>query len=78
MLFLTRKIGEAIKIDEDITMTITQIRGNQVKISFDYPKDKRILRKEVFDKIQAENQAAAASSHQLTQFIQDSQQWQKK
>lgn len=73
MLFLTRKVGEAIKIDDNITLTITQIRGNQVKISFDYPKEVRILRKEVFDKIQSENQIAAASSHLLTQLIQNNQ-----
>lgn len=69
MLFLTRKIGESIIIDENITLTIQEIRGNSVKIGFDYPKTTRILRKEIFEKIQNENKIAAASSDQIENML---------
>ena len=58
MLFLTRKIGESIIINDDITLTVSEIRGSIVKLSFDYEKSNRILRKEIYDRIQDENRAA--------------------
>lgn len=70
MLLLTRKIGESIVIDDDICVTIKEIRGNNVKIGIEYPATTRVLRKEIFDRIQVENQLAAASSQTLTQLIQ--------
>ncbi len=70
MLFLSRKIGESIIIDDNIIITIQEVRGNTVKIGFEYPKSTRILRKEIFEKIQQENKAAAALSDQITFILQ--------
>jgi carbon storage regulator len=70
MLFLSRKIGESIIIDDHISLTIQEIKGNSVKIGFEYPKETRILRKEIFEKIQQENKAAAAASNHITTFLQ--------
>lgn len=70
MLYLSRKIGESIMIDDDIHITITEIRGHTVKIGVTYPKTTRVLRKEIFDKIQNENRVAATSSQQITQLLQ--------
>lgn len=59
MLFLSRKLGESIVIDKEIIVTITQIRGNSVKLSFSYPAGVEVLRKEVFERIEQENKLAA-------------------
>jgi carbon storage regulator len=69
MLFLTRKIGESIIIDDEITLTISEIRGSIVKLSFDYPKTSRILRKEIHDRIQQENKNAAAQADKIKQYL---------
>jgi carbon storage regulator len=60
MLILTRKTDEKIKIGEDITVTIIEVRGEQVKIGVEAPKEVRVFRQEVYSLIQAENRAAAA------------------
>ena len=62
MLILARKIDEKIKIGEDITLTIIEVRGDQVKIGVEAPKHVKVFREEVFQAIQDENKAAAASA----------------
>ena len=58
MLALTRKKGEAIVINNNIEITILEIRGDQIKIGITAPKDVPIYRKEVYIQIQEENKAA--------------------
>lgn len=69
MLFLTRKVGESIIINDDITLTVSEIRGSIVKLSFDYEKSNRILRKEIYDRIQDENRQAVAKSDAVKEMI---------
>ena len=59
MLYLSRKLGESIVINNNVEMTITEIRGKSVKIGFNFPPDATVLRKEIHDKISEENQAAS-------------------
>ena len=59
MLILSRKIDEKIKIGEDITLTIIEVHGDQVKIGVEAPKHVKVFRQEVFDDIQKENKSAA-------------------
>ena len=47
MLVLTRKIGEVITIDGDIKIQIVQVRGQQVRVGIDAPRDKKIQREEL-------------------------------
>ena len=61
MLILSRKANEKIMIGEDISVTIIEIRGDQIRIGVDAPKQVKVYRQEVFDLIKAENQAAAAA-----------------
>ncbi|MCI5856490.1 MAG: carbon storage regulator CsrA [Agathobacter sp.] len=58
MLALTRKKGEALVINNNIEVTILEIRGDQIKIGISAPKDVPIYRKEVYLQIQKENEAA--------------------
>lgn len=60
MLYLSRKIGESIIINNSIELTVTEIKGKVVKIGFNFPPNASVLRKEIYDKIMAENMAASA------------------
>ena len=62
MLYLSRKIGESIVINNNIEMTVMEVRGKTVKLGFTFPPDATVLRKEIHDKILAENMVAATSS----------------
>jgi len=57
MLILTRKVGESIVIDDDIKVTILGVKGMQVRIGIDAPKDVQVHREEIFKRIQAGNPA---------------------
>lgn len=59
MLYLTRKIGESIIINNNIELTVVEVRGRTVKIGFVFPKEATILRKELHQKIMEQNIAAA-------------------
>lgn len=61
MLVLTRKIGETIVIDDDVRITVVQIKGKQVRIGVDAPKETKIHREEIYQAIQDENRAAMKS-----------------
>lgn len=62
MLVLTRKLGESIAIDDDIKIVIVQVKGKQVRIGIEAPRDTKIHREEVYIAIQDANKAAAESS----------------
>jgi len=61
MLILSRKINEKVVIGDDISVSIIEIRGDQVRLGIDAPKKVKVFRQEVFDAIKAENLAATAS-----------------
>ena len=62
MLILSRKVSEKIMIGDDISVSIIEVRGEQVRIGVDAPKTVKVFRQEVFEAIKAENKAAAESS----------------
>jgi len=61
MLILSRRINEKIMIGDDVSISIIEIRGDQVRIGVDAPKTVKVFRQEVFDSIKAENRAAVES-----------------
>ena len=61
MLALARKVNESIVINDDVEVTILEIKGDQVKIGISAPKDVPVYRKEVFLQIQKENQEAISA-----------------
>lgn len=62
MLALARKINESIVINDNIEITILEIKGDQIKIGIDAPKSVPIYRKEIFKQIQDANTEAANSA----------------
>ena len=58
MLALSRKKGEAIVLNNDIEITILEVKGEQVKVGISAPKEVSIYRKEVYEQIQESNKAA--------------------
>lgn len=61
MLALSRKKGEAIILNNNIEISVLEVKGDQVKIGIHAPKDVSIYRKEVYLQIQEENKEAAAA-----------------
>ena len=58
MLALTRKKGESLVVNNNIEITVLEIRGDQIKIGIQAPKEVPIYRKEVYLQIQKENKEA--------------------
>lgn len=58
MLVLTRKPGETVMLGEDIQVKIVSVDGDQVKIGIEAPRAMKIYRREVYEAIQQENEAA--------------------
>jgi len=55
MLILTRKLGERITIGDDITITLLEIKGTQIKLGIEAPKSISIHRQEIYERIRREN-----------------------
>lgn len=60
MLALTRKKGESLVLNNNIEVTVLEIRGDQVKLGVKAPREVPVYRKEVYLQIQKENEAAAS------------------
>lgn len=54
MLILTRRIGEVLRIGDDVSITILGVKGNQVRIGIDAPKDVAVHREEIYQRIKRE------------------------
>ena len=69
MLYLTRKIGESVIINDDIVVTVIEVRGKSIKLGFTFPPEASVLRREIHERIQAENRAAMGAGQQLVEAL---------
>ena len=69
MLIISRKNGESLLIGDDIEITVEKIDTSSVKISIKAPKEKVILRKEVYEKVKNENSNAIVTSECLLNIL---------
>jgi carbon storage regulator len=69
MLVLTRKLGESIAIDDHIKIRVVQIKGKQVRLGIEAPRDTKIHREEVYVAIQGQNEESAATSSDSTRAV---------
>jgi len=69
MLVLTRKLGESIAIDDHIKIRVVQIKGKQVRLGIEAPKETKIHREEVYLAIQETNKESSTTSSDQTRSV---------
>ena len=62
MLILTRRVGESLMIGDDVNVTVLGIRGNQVRIGVNAPKEVSVHREEIYERIQQEKSGGSSST----------------
>ncbi len=55
MLILTRRVGETLMIGEEVTVTVLGVKGNQIRLGVNAPKDVAVHREEIYNRIQGED-----------------------
>lgn len=61
MLILTRRVGETLIIGDDVNVTVLGVKGNQVRLGINAPKDVSVHREEIYQRIQQEKQGDGAA-----------------
>ena len=64
MLILTRRIGETLMVGDDVTVTVLGVKGNQVRIGVNAPKEVPVHREEIYQRIQREKEAGEVNFNQ--------------
>jgi carbon storage regulator len=62
MLILTRRVGETVMIGNDVTVTVLGVKGNQVRVGVNAPKEVAVHREEIYERIKREEQAAGGAA----------------
>ena len=64
MLILTRRVGETLMIGDEVTVTVLGVKGNQVRIGVNAPKDIAVHREEIYERIKREQEGATQGAIQ--------------
>ena len=64
MLILTRRVGETVMIGNDVTVTILGVKGNQVRVGINAPKNVAVHREEIYERIKREQQGSGSQHDQ--------------
>ena len=64
MLILTRRVGETLVIGDDVNVTVLGVKGNQIRIGVDAPREVTVHRKEIYQRIKAEASAKSQVVHE--------------
>lgn len=59
MLILTRRVGETVMIGDEVTVTVLGVKGNQVRVGVNAPKDIAVHREEIYERIKKEEESPA-------------------
>ena len=64
MLILTRRVGESLMIGDEVTVTVLGVKGNQVRIGVNAPKEVSVHREEIYERIKAEQSGSGGGPDQ--------------
>ena len=70
MLVLTRRPGESIVVGDNIVVTVIEIKGGQVRIGIDAPRDVDVYREEIYEQVRQENLSAIANADAIRKAVQ--------
>jgi carbon storage regulator len=68
VLVLSRRTGESIVIGNDVTVTVLEVRGDQIRLGIDAPRDVKVHRQEVYEQIAEANRASTVSEEAASSF----------
>ncbi len=71
MLILTRRVGETVMIGNEVTVTVLGVKGNQVRIGVNAPKDVAVHREEIYERIKREEDHDSQSSAPIVKIADD-------
>jgi carbon storage regulator len=71
MLILTRRVGETVMIGNEVTVTVLGVKGNQVRIGVNAPKDVAVHREEIYERIKREEDQESRSGATVTKIVDD-------
>ena len=69
MLILTRRVGETLMIGDEVTVTVLGVKGNQVRIGINAPKDVSVHREEIYERIKNEQSGDASKVEEVAKEV---------
>jgi carbon storage regulator len=70
MLILTRRVGESVMIGDDVTITVLGVKGNQVRVGINAPKNVAVHREEIYERIKREQQGDLSEKPKPSEYAQ--------